>query len=92
MDKVGIRELRQNLSVHLERVKRGERLEVTEYGRAVALLVPLPAIEGGLERMIAEGRARRATRDLLELPLPIEIASGANTSAEVLDELRWDRA
>ncbi|MGH2488568.1 MAG: type II toxin-antitoxin system Phd/YefM family antitoxin, partial [Candidatus Limnocylindria bacterium] len=38
---VGVRELRQNLSVYLRRVKRGERLEVTERGRAVALLAPL---------------------------------------------------
>jgi len=38
--KVGIRELRQNLSRHLERVKRGEALVVTERGKEVARLVP----------------------------------------------------
>ena len=34
--RVGIRELRQNLSVYLERVKAGESLEVTDHGQAVA--------------------------------------------------------
>lgn len=37
---VGVRELRQNLSRHLERVKAGEALVVTERGRVVARLVP----------------------------------------------------
>ena len=37
---VGVRELRQNLSRYLERVKRGEALVVTERGREVARLIP----------------------------------------------------
>lgn len=37
---VGIRELRQNLSRYLDRVKAGEALIVTEHGREVARLVP----------------------------------------------------
>ena len=72
---VGVRELRQNLSVYLDRVKEGERLEVTEHGRPVALLVPLPDDDNQLARMIAEGRVIPATRDLQEVlrqypPLP----------------------
>ncbi len=39
--RVGVRELRQNLSVYLERVKAGESLEVTERGQPVARLAPL---------------------------------------------------
>jgi len=37
---VGVRELRQNLSKYLTRVKQGETLTVTERGREVARLVP----------------------------------------------------
>jgi prevent-host-death family protein len=37
---VGVRELRQNLSRYLERVKEGETLTVTERGHEVARLVP----------------------------------------------------
>jgi prevent-host-death family protein len=41
MAKVGVRELRQNLSRYLDRIKSGETLLVTEHGREVARLVPL---------------------------------------------------
>lgn len=37
---VGVRELRQNLSKYLTRVKKGETLTVTERGHEVARLVP----------------------------------------------------
>jgi prevent-host-death family protein len=40
---VGVRELRQNLSKYLDRVKAGEDLIVTEHGREVARLVPVAA-------------------------------------------------
>ncbi len=39
-DTVGVRELRQNLSRYLDRVKAGEPLIVTEHGREVARLIP----------------------------------------------------
>lgn len=55
---VGVRHLRQNLSVYLERVKRGEELVVTERGVAVARLIPLPARRGALTEMIAAGKVR----------------------------------
>jgi prevent-host-death family protein len=40
VDTVGVRELRQNLSRYLDRVKAGENLTVTERGRVIARLVP----------------------------------------------------
>jgi prevent-host-death family protein len=40
IETVGVRELRQNLSRYLERVKDGETLTVTERGHEVARLVP----------------------------------------------------
>jgi prevent-host-death family protein len=40
---VGVRELRQNLSKYLDRVKDGEALVVTERGREVARLIPAGA-------------------------------------------------
>ena len=64
---VGVRELRQNLSVYLARVKRGEAFAVTEHGRPVARLVPNVGDMDPLERLIAEGRAapaRHSHRDL----------------------------
>jgi len=67
---VGVRELRQNLSVYLRRIERGERLEVTERGKPVALLVPVPKDPSPLARLIAEGRVRAPKGDPRELPLP----------------------
>ena len=49
---VGVRELRQNLSKYLRRVKAGESLTVTERGREVARVVPLGGNE--FREMLAE--------------------------------------
>jgi len=38
---VGVRDLKNALSEHLRRVKRGEEIVVTEHGRAVARLSPV---------------------------------------------------
>jgi antitoxin (DNA-binding transcriptional repressor) of toxin-antitoxin stability system len=69
--RVGVRELRQNLSVYLDRVKAGEVLEVTEHGHAVALFTPLPGPATALEQMVATGRATPASGDLLALGPPL---------------------
>ena len=67
---VGVRELRQNLSVYLDRVKAGESLTVTERGAEVARLVPVPAGSSTIDRLIAEGRARPPLRGPADLPAP----------------------
>jgi prevent-host-death family protein len=51
---VGIRDLRNNLSRYLDRVRDGDELVVTDRGAAVARLVPVA--EGrALDRLVAEG-------------------------------------
>lgn len=55
MPSVGIRELRQNASRYVERAAAGETFEVTDRGRAVALLTPL--VTGDWERLVAAGQA-----------------------------------
>jgi len=67
---VGVRELRQNLSVYLRRVTAGETLEVTERGRPVALLAPLPQAATALGRLVAAGRASAPVGSLGELGPP----------------------
>jgi prevent-host-death family protein len=67
-DRVGVRELRQNLSVYLRRVGEGETLEVTDHGHPVARLTPLPRSDSVLERLIAEGKATPATARIEDLP------------------------
>ena len=87
---VGVRELRQNLSVYLRRVAAGETLRVTERGAPVALLAPLPERAGVLDRLIATGRAKAPLGDLLEVD-PVDVSGGALSSAEALEEQRADR-
>ncbi len=71
MEAVGVRELRQNLSVYLDRIKEGETLRVTEHGQEVALLTPLPAKTMNVfERLVAEGKAIAPTSPLSNLKLP----------------------
>ena len=67
---VSIRELHQNLSRYLRRVKSGETFRVTDRGRQVALLGQLPEESELLDRMIAAGRATPSRLDLAELGLP----------------------
>jgi prevent-host-death family protein len=69
-DRVGVRELRQNLSKYLRRVSAGETLRVTERGRPVALLAPLPEEATALDRLAASGRLARARLDLAALGAP----------------------
>lgn len=85
--RVGVRELRQNLSVYLDRVKAGETLEVTEHGRPVARLTPNLA-EGAsiLDQMIADGRATPAKGDRRNLPPPPSIPG--RPLSEILQEMR----
>ena len=87
---VGVRELRQNLSIYLDRVKKGEALTVTEHGAAVAILRPLPAMSGVLDRLVAEGRATLPARSLHQLPRPLEVKLGRPLSA-ILEEQREER-
>jgi prevent-host-death family protein len=68
--RVGVRELRQNLSHYLERIARGEAFEVTDRGVPVAHLTPLPAVRSRLGNLIATGRARPARGELLDLAPP----------------------
>jgi prevent-host-death family protein len=85
---VGIAELRQNLSRHLERVKRGERLLVTDRNRPVAELGP-PPTGASLDRLISEGRVSRPTRR--ELPEPLELTGDPHALSRALDEIRGER-
>ena len=87
--RVGVRELRQNLSVYLRRIDRGERFEVTDRGNAVALLLPLPGTLSPLERLVAEGRARPPKGNPLELPPPD--GPPTTTVSEALLQERADR-
>jgi prevent-host-death family protein len=89
MRSIGIRELRQRASDCLREVERGDSIEVTDRGRPVALLVPIPRA-GTLEALAAAGRLTPATRDPRELDEPLEPLPGMPLPSEVLAEMRAD--
>jgi prevent-host-death family protein len=91
MESVGIRELRQNLSRYIDRIKAGESLVVTERGRDVARLTPAGPTDSPLARLAAERGATIPTGDLLELEWPDGVTADAPPSEQVLDELREER-
>lgn len=91
---VGVRELRQNLSKHLARVKRGETLTVTERGREVARLVPsIPEEHPDADLARLFPGTILATRDLLEVieELPPREPSPPGTTDRLLEEMRREK-
>lgn len=85
---IGIRELRQHASRYLRLVEeRREPIEITDRGRPVALLSPLPT-GGTIERLRASGRLRAGKGG--PLPTPVEPAPGVPLPSQILEELRAD--
>jgi prevent-host-death family protein len=89
MASVGVRELRQRASELLRRVEAGETIEVTDRGRPVALLTPVPEA-GPLERLRAAGEVSAPAGDLDELPPPLPLAPGQEPPSIALERLRRD--
>ena len=84
---VGVRELRNNLSRYLERVREGEEVIVTDRGKAVARMVPVKE-ESVIDRLIREGKitpAKKPKRPTSELPPPVK---GKGTASDLLIEMR----
>src|SRR5260370_30727642 len=82
MATVGVRELRQRASELLRRVEAGETIKVTDRGRPVAVLAPLPQA-GALERLPAAGEGISATGRLRHLPLPLAGPCGEETPSAI---------
>ena len=87
-----MRDLGQNVSRVLARVKDGESLVVTEHGRPVARLVPYTT-GTRLDEMIASGGVTPPSGDLQEFlarhkPVESEIL-GSEVLQEMRDEERW---
>lgn len=87
MVSVGVRELRQRASELLRRVQRGETIQITDRGRPVALLGPLPA-GSHLDRLRRAGEVASAEADFDDLPEPLPLAPGQEPASAVLARLR----
>jgi prevent-host-death family protein len=89
VDDVGVRELRQNLSVYLRRIAQGETLRVTEHGHPVALLTPIPnSGDPVLDDLEAQGLLERPKVRRRPLPRPVPLEPGEPTLSEILQQMR----
>ena len=86
MTSVGVRELRQRASELLRRVEQGESIEITDRGRPVAMLTPLP--EDPLDRLRSSGDLTRDEGELAGLPEPLALPAGSEAPSSVLARLR----
>lgn len=73
--KVGVRELRDGLSRYLAQVRQGRSVTVTEHSRVIARIVPV-GVPTPLERLIEEGRVRRARQPKRPSRDPVTTAGG----------------
>ena len=89
-EQVGVRALRQNLSSFLERVREGETVEVTDHGRPIARLTPVPSIDDPLERLAAEGRVIRAAGRMADI-LPVRGKPDPELSRAIMEALEEQR-
>lgn len=85
MERIGIRELRQNASEWIRRAQAGERIEVTKRGQLVAVIGPPPS-GGAIARLRAAGRLKQASVTG-DLPKPVKTRRPAS---DALAELRAD--
>ena len=75
MRSIGVRELRQQASRYLREVEGGDPIEVTDHGRPVARLIPLPR-SGGAEALLESGQLSTANGDLFALGPPLKARKG----------------
>jgi prevent-host-death family protein len=89
MATTGVRELRQRASELLRRVEAGETIEITDRGRPVAILAPLPE-QRPIERLRAKGDLVASRGRVGDLPEPLPLMPGVEPPSRVLERLRRD--
>ncbi|MDI2023046.1 MULTISPECIES: type II toxin-antitoxin system Phd/YefM family antitoxin [Paenarthrobacter] len=82
------RELRNQSSKILERVKNGEVIDVTNNGQVAATLIPPSA--SPFERLLQAGSIRPAIESPVDFRLVARVSSDL-TTADILADLRGDR-
>lgn len=90
---VGLRELRHHTSDVLARVRHGETVDITEYGRLIARIVPVEerAPAPVLSRLVESGRATLARRPGYRPRMRPSDGTDelSETLAAMRDEERW---
>ena len=74
----------------MRRVEAGETIEITDRGRPVAILTPVPELTG-YARLKADGDITPATASIDDLAPPIPREPGQEPASVILDRLREER-
>lgn len=92
MESVTVSELNRQTAKVLDRVKAGESLEISEYGRPIARILPATPTTGVplLDRLIAQGRAIPAANTGPIPPTPPRGDDEAGSPGAALAEMRDD--
>jgi prevent-host-death family protein len=83
---MGIRELRDNLTATIRRVRAGEVIEVTHDGTPVALIAPIPSDRITRLLLLGATAPKPLTRPIRRFP-----ATSGLTSEEILEADRAER-
>lgn len=89
-ERIGIRDLKANLSRYLKHVQAGVRLVVTDRGRSIATIAPIdPAPDlVWTQQLVAEGVARWEGGKPVGCARPVDVAPDRTVSAAVLEDRR----
>jgi antitoxin (DNA-binding transcriptional repressor) of toxin-antitoxin stability system len=92
MDTAGIRDVKNNLSRYLARVKAGEEVLITERGKPIARIIKEPGGDMTLRKRLApliqKGLVTMPTRTIDRASLPRLTVSGKPASELVLEDRR----
>ena len=85
MTTLGIRALKQNASAVVAQAASGETITITDRGRPVALLVPIP--DSPVDRLAASGRVRETGR-ITRFPARDRLPAGSPSTTELIRAMR----
>ena len=86
---IGIRHLKNRLSFYLKQVERGRAVQVTERGRKVALIIPIPqdVHAAALWELTTTGRAAWAGGKPSGVRRPV-VVKGSSVARAVIEDRR----
>ena len=91
LPEIGVRELRQNASIYLDRVKNGEKFVITEWGHPVGILGPVA--NATMQEMIEAGFITPPVNpDVNFNKSIITLPSGVSASELLLESRRSERS
>ncbi len=85
---VGVRDLKNQLSAHLARVKRGEEIMVTEHGRPIARLCPVGADVDRMNVLVDDGIVRPPANARRLPDKRVKLAGGGTLDDDVAAQRR----